>query len=679
MIWTDGESINDITDLHSVAVGRAGVFRNVASLLQTRRCLLVIDDLTSRIGREQFSQLCGAGSRIIITQREQAEEGFDIPLMAEEIAKGVLTHGVDAVIDAGVWQMIFTTVGGHPLSLGLMNAAVKCGASWNEIVEDCDTVGEFLDDKYTRLVDRLLKRFQDSLGTELRAIKWLGSKKLYRPLLRKLIGPVGIRKLEAHSLVTSSRQSVLRLHDVIFSALNSASWMQQADHDFYEDKLDIFLTAAAQSPTVDLKAAALVHQGKLLELIRLGAKRPSFVYSMLQAWRPEDLDRKIIGDPADVLTRLELEKRPAQHIETAVVIESIESLYRADKELDKGVGKGQSKVALQNLEKRLAIYERLTVMPELSTLQRAEIIHHKGKALSITGDVEGAKKCFEEALAGSHPMYETRLQLVRVLKRLNKRFEAIRQAEIVLTAAAAANVVSTSVVLATICAVPSGPERDVLMATYADVLEREILLAADAGLDQAFEALVAVSRSWRYGDPVRLKNVWSAVELPSPCDDKSRVILAELFQSAAHVHPGQEPHFLGMALALYDQIVKWEDFWRQQYAEALIAYGKYAEALVALDLMAKQTPWAHYNRSKALLGTCEIERALHSIDLAINLLPSANSNFRAPFLSQRFKIRLAGNDPAASDDLKSAIKESTTDQYREQLCEQLKNYTEKSS
>lgn len=666
VIWADGSRIKDVNDLHALEMGRAGVKRNVVSLLGTRRCLLIIDDLATKVDSAELAALCGDDARVLVTQRERVPEEYEIPFMDEALARLVLTRGIQTELPKQVWQQIWTTVGGHPLSLSLMNAAANDGTSWEDLEDDCERVGEFEDTRYQRLTDRLLRRFEQSLSQELSVFRWLGSKEAYRPLLRALIGAVGIRKHISHSLIAPSRQSVVRLHDVIHAALESANWIPGEAGSLFTDDVEQFLITAANSPTIDLRAAATVMRSKLLALVQAGQRRPAFIYALLLDWSPEELDRAIVDDPEHTLKGLETSGRPVSPIETALVFETIECIYRSDKATK------PFNEALEGLRNRIDLYERIAALPGLNTLQTTEIVHHKGKSLALVGQLEEANVCFETVLKGPHPLYESRLQLVKVFNRLKRRPEAIAQAVEVMNAAAAdPHAVSNSVTLATICAVPSGPERDKFMETYADVAEREILIAGDVGLAQAFESFVAVSRSWRYRDPERFKRVWSALELPTPTDDGQRFVLAELFQNASYAHPDQKTALMDRALTLYSEIKNLTDFQRQQYANALVEATKYGDALNILSQIEKPTPWSHYYRSIALLNTNEARDALTSIELAITELPEKSSNFRSSFLAHRFDVRMALGEPGAIDDLHQAIAQCTSDQYREELLHRL--------
>lgn len=664
VMWLDGIALTNVNDLRSIALGRSGVIRNVVGLLGSRRCLLVIDDLAARLSIEEIADLCGPNSRVIITQREKIAGGLEIPFMEERVAKDVLNHGVDAPCDDESWAQIWKTVNGHPLTLGLMNAAVRDGASWKEIAEDCIRVGEMEDGRYQRLADRLLQRFEKTLLTELSAFRWLSARDAYRPLLRELIGRVGLRKLESHSITAPSRQSVVRLHDVVFAALGSAPWLDESLSPTWTEQLDRFLLTSAQSPSLDLRAAGSFMRKKLELLVRAGERRSSFLYALLQEWLPSELDRDLVGDPATLVANLEATGQPAAPIETSLILESIEGLYRADKE-QAGVD-----VAKETLRSRIELFDRLEALPGLTERQKSEILHHKGKTLTLLGRRDEAQALFEQVIRGAFPLFESRLQLVR-LYGSKGRTKAVEQAKAVLDAAKNPGTVSNSVVLATICAVPSGPERDEFMQEYADVAQREILDAADVNLGQAFEAFAAVSRTWKWRAPQRFVDVWRGIQAPEPGNDTQRFIFAELYQNAGTVLGDQKDALSARALSLYEQMTTRNDFQSQQYAQALAEAGKFSDALKVISEIVKPSPWAYYWKSVAQLGLepANVPAAMESIEIALKNLPATSQNFLSAFHAQRFEVRARLNDSSAIEDLDKAIDCCEEARYKSQLAD----------
>ncbi|WOB79901.1 hypothetical protein [Brevundimonas nasdae] len=96
-------------------------------------------------------------------------------------------------------------------------------------------------------------------------------------------------------------------------------------------------------------------------------------------------------------------------IDTMTVIETIEAGYLYRKTRD---GKAAAKAVLGQ---QMGVFDRLEADRRLTVQQKAELDHHKGKALLRLGDRRAAITQFEAVLSGPHPLNESRLQLVKLL------------------------------------------------------------------------------------------------------------------------------------------------------------------------------------------------------------------------------------------------------------------------
>jgi hypothetical protein len=158
VIWLDPGEVRRPEDLQALSLVRGGESRNVAALLRTRACLLIIDDADPRLSIDTLAGLCGPRSHIILTQRTVSPGSYELPLLSRIEAEAILNQA-EEFCPPEIAEVIWSTVGGHPLTLGLMSASVRQGASWAEIAIDCRAVGE-LEDYGQRLADRLLGRLR---------------------------------------------------------------------------------------------------------------------------------------------------------------------------------------------------------------------------------------------------------------------------------------------------------------------------------------------------------------------------------------------------------------------------------------------------------------------------------------------------------------------------------------
>jgi hypothetical protein len=131
-IWLEPDEFKGARALHALPLVRGGTKRNVASLLKRQRCLLVIDDPSEPFAAEELATLCGEGSHIIVTTRIETLDEYTIPELIQDEAREILDDSVSAPCPTTIFDKISSTVGGHPLSYVLINAAMRTGADWED-------------------------------------------------------------------------------------------------------------------------------------------------------------------------------------------------------------------------------------------------------------------------------------------------------------------------------------------------------------------------------------------------------------------------------------------------------------------------------------------------------------------------------------------------------------------
>jgi tetratricopeptide (TPR) repeat protein len=640
--------------------------------LWTRRCLVVIHDAQATLPPRELAELCRDGSHVIVTQRDEEKTGFELPLMSREQARTLLNRGVTCVCPDDTWAVIWATVGGHPLSLGLMNAAVAEGASWSDIAADCAAVGEF-EDCRQRLADRLLARVRPVLDRELSVFAWAGRPTCDRGFLNAVVQPTGLRKLRRHGLTAPDRANTLRLHDVVFSGLKASAAPGAERLTELNDLLEAYITQVSGQPGLAFISVAVGMKGKLEELARAGDRRPAFLYALIVSWQPNELDPDILGDPMIAVVKLHDRVGSDVRVEISAIIETIEGLYRAEK-----ISLG-SEGAKAQLRSRLPVFDSLVALNGLSARQVAEIRDHKGKSLNILGERKAAGALFEQVLAGSFPLHESRVQLVRIYAREDETApQAAKLADEILTAASRPDEVSNSVILAAVEALPwgKGAWRERLMAQHADTIESAIIEATAAGLDQGYQTFAAVGRHWVWHDPDRFRKVWE--ELPprmptSLAGDRERFNYGEILQQAAKTFPDLANDFRSRALEFFEAVVNSDAFQAQKHGQLLVEMGRPGDALGILEAIAEfeANPWALYWLSKAHLDIGDAPKALERIDGALGRLTGKTQSYNSTFLAHRYEVRTRLNDADAIEDLIEAKKVCADPKFKRVLGERL--------
>lgn len=660
-MWIDGDTLRRTTDLKAIALWRGGDSRNVAAMLRARRCLLIVDDIADTIGADEFAPFCGDGSHIILTRRTPREGDVMVPMLSRDVAHAILDQGLahpcpDAVLDA-----LLSTVGGHPLSLALVNRVVKDGTSWNDIAEDCAAIPELtLGDQ--RLADRLLGRLGAALGHELQLFEWMGQATCDLRFLRRAIGVIGIAKLRQHGLTAPDRPSTMRLHDIIQASVMAQRWLTPERIEVLDDTLENVIEALMAEEGLALRVLASTMRAKL-EALAARDPRPAFLVALLEIWKPGETRPDLLSDPVDAAETLASHGAEPRSVQIRAVLETIEGLYRHDKLVS-------VEGAKDNLRACLPVYERLAAIGGLESRTETEIRHHHAKALKNVGRDTEAQAMFEEVLEGPHPLPASRLQLVRLYGRAKETVDrAAEQADIVLTAAGAAGSVSSNVALATLQSLPSvgGKWRQALFDKHADLIEREIVVAAEAGAEDALLAFAAVARHWSWHDRDRLLRVFASVELIDPfmLDDRTRAACGEVFAEVGKAQGGSA--FQKQALRYYEAVEAPTDFGLQKHGQLLIEMNLPGDAEAVLLRIADPGAFALYRLSQAQLALHKAADALIAIDTALSRLDSKQAHFRSSFLAQRYEARRALNDPDARDDLEEAHRLCEPGKYKDIL------------
>ncbi|MDW9830302.1 hypothetical protein GOB24_22250 [Sinorhizobium meliloti] len=654
-MWLVGSELTKLADLSAQRLWRGGADLNIAAMLRSRACLLVIDDLPPEISLPDLKSLCGPGSRILVTRRETATGDISIPALNRDEARQILDRDLQEPCPEPVLDALMKTAGGHPLSFALVNKAMATGmTTWLDVGDDCEVLAEYADGR-ERLADRVLGRLKPLLATELSIFEWVGAPSCDYRFLKSAIRTPGIVKIRGQGLLAADRPTIARLHDVVYASLSVQGWLTGERAAVLDRQFDDHLEAVIEEESLALLVLATTMRAKL-EAIATNRFSPAVLVALLDLWRPEELDRAIVGNPEDYLAELEARNSPARYVEIRFILEAIEGLYRADKVASIDDAKTQ-------LAERLHLFERLLALKMVNTRSHAETHHHWGKALKILARVEEASEQFETVMSGPNPLNATRLQLIRLYAGKNDR--AVELADEILTAAEAPLTVVSSVVLGVVenLSWAKGRTLDQLFAKHGNLIEREITQAAHAGLDQAYTALATVGRYWSWNEPDRLKTIFEAVPVmpPEAADDRTSGALGEILLKLGK-YPSDRELQEG-AVSYFQSIAAPNDYQLQKYGEVLIDLGRHAEAENVLRRIRKlQTDaFANYRLSQAVLGLGRPDEALALADVAIACLES--EKFRASFLEQRYLAREAQGDDRAVDDLDAAIAVCQSDKY----------------
>jgi hypothetical protein len=587
-----------------------------------------------------------------------------VPELSPAEARTILNSAVAHTCPDVVFEEIWSTVGGHPLSLALMNGAVCGGASWNDIVLDCEAVGR-LPDQTQRLADRLLARDRVVLRTELAVFEWAGQSDCDAGFLRYAIQPLGVRNLNSHALTAADRDAVVRLHDVVFSSLTSLDWWSPAEHAQLDDKLAEYLEAASEANDLSFWAAAGSLRKRLATLVRQGDLRPAYLLALLTVTNPEDIGPAPLGDPVAKAAALAARGEPISAIEFRLLIESFERLYLRAKAL------GQDEAGAF-AEQGLPLFDSLATLPGLTTRQIAEIAHHRGKALAWLKRSDEARREYESVMSGPSPLDATRLQLIRAYKSTRAFADAAKLGDEVLTSAEQTGAVTPSVLLAVIQDIPwqDSQVRKQLLRPRQAFIEETIVGFANAGYDQAYKALASVARYRSREAPEVLRRVMEAIPTPSADrleDDEARFVFGDIYFELSRTIEIDVAATQALALSFYEAETNPKPFHLQRHAELLIDMGRPAEAETMLRARDDLTTscWAQRLMAHARIDQNDPTEALTWIDQALTDSKGESRYFE--FRELRYRIRRALGAPDALDDLREALRLAPEGLQRDRL------------
>lgn len=655
-IWIDGAELQRVEDLKAIPMWRGGDNRNVAALLASRPCLLVVDDAAPNLDVAGFAAFCQAGSHVLVTRRNPGAGDIELPMMSEPTARELLDRdSIPCPDDA--FQLFMERVGAHPLSLALINrTVVSSGLSWAEVAGDVASIPELIDGDM-RLADVMLRRLEGILSNELQIFQWAANGTLDVRFLTHVLGPIRIEKLRRFGLTTADRPGTIKLHDIVFASVVTKGWLSQVRSVELDNALEGFIEKLMGTEGLALRMLASTMQQKLIEL-SAKRQRPAFMVALLEVWQPSETRPELLFDPITAVAALAEKKEAVRAVEVRAVLETIEGLYRYEKE--SGFDQARTK-----LEERLPAFSDLLRLPDLSQRSRTEIMHHHAKALKNLSRKGDAQTMFEAVVAGRFPLPAGRLQLMRLYGSLDIE-KAFEQADAIFTEAEREGIVSSNIVLAAFKDLPA-VLRERILDRHADLVEREIIAAAEANADDTIPALAAAARHWSWNDRVRLMRIFDAIRLTPPraMDDRSRAACGELLGLVAEGPDGVDAVFQRRGLEYFEAVASPTPFGLQRHSQLLIEMGGFPEAEAILKGITEPSPFLSYWLSRAQLGNKDFVAARTSIDAALaGLNDPRHERFRSSFLVQRYEVRAAAGDVDAREDLLDARAKCVDERYR---------------
>lgn len=645
--WVNGRDIDSAERLSSVPVRRGGAERNVSALLRRNRTFLVVDDASPSLSVDQLAKLCGPNSRILITRQNPSFGAFAMPTMDAQQARTLLSRGLDTPPPRKVFQTIWRAIGGHPLSLVLLNTAARQGVSWNDLAEDCVNVAKLPVDG-ARLADRILGRLKPVIEEELCVFQWAGQSHCDRAFFKHMVGLMRLRSFEQHGLTAPEGAASIRIHDIVFTALKSLNWLTDEKAREIDSQLEEFILQEIRRDGHGLQLIASQLRDKIASNVASGDRRAAFLYVLSMVWMGSAIPIHLLPDPKEEAQRLKSLNAADNDVAILVVLESIEAIERS---LRQAPGPD---AAIAWLATVVRAYDDLAGMVGLSIRQAAEIKHHRAKTHSILEEHAEAERLFEEVVE-TYPLNEAKLQLVRSFSRKPRNHEKAKQyASEIIAAKLGGDSVSPSLMMALGDALNGARQTwaGELIAQHEELFLSEALYSAAMGIPQGYHSVASFVRALVWYAPDRVESVLARLPEPSPWmldDDQSRGGYAEIMLLASGVC--DESIYLNRALEAYETLKVPNHYQKRKWGETLYKLGRSLEAEAILETIEDKSGWiwlAH-NLSQVKFELGKFEEALNLVNESVTGATGANEKYRSSFLLQRVKVKIALRQDTTDD------------------------------
>lgn len=650
-VWTTGLTVNSVADLEGAYVGRSGMQLNLRSMLATKSCLVVLDDLQTTVRfadlLEELRRSLGPEARLIVTSQHVIATPYTVEMvpMDDVAARRVLEYEAPPCPNAA-FSTIWNAVGGHPLTLGVLNGLARDGDDWADLARVAQKIGELpLLERSGRVVDIVLGTRRRELESLLGVFLWARSPRVHLGFLQHA-APGGLRTLRRFGLVTDDQPDTIRLHDIVWSSLTALDPPLGDCSDRLEVALNEYVAGLArdESRTMVVNHLARVHELLLSQLVSSGRWLPGHLYAWLHA--PWEARKAVdaLPDPHEVAEDAARRGDPF-HVQVANELAERAILRRKER----GDGKGDDAALL-------APFDLLLASPAVAGEEKVFVRHHKAKALKRLGRhldaVKELEAIVQECGLDASPAV-VRLLLARTLTELPRGVTVDgsqdRARELLLglldEAVTEDSRVSASVTLAAAELLRRGAARIDVAATlpgYANLLESLIVDAARRGLVQGPLAFGALARSWREVDGEAFWRIFEALPVPSvraldefePDERGATTTWGEILVAAAEHQPGRRAEHLDAALAFF--LASTRVYGRVHAADVLTRLGRPVEALgmlgdlLAEKLSANDRAWVYRRIAEAHRMEGNLGEARAAASLAYDSLPE-RSHYRNDF------------------------------------------------
>lgn len=671
IVWLEGKDVT-IGNLKSVSISRLGINQNLIGLLGMHNTLVVIDSLENDAANiiRELTQACKEGSKVLVTAQmaDTSVKLHSIQFMTKEQSKNVLNHGLTMECPMSIFDKIIESVGGHPLVLSLINASIGLGEqTWQDVEEDIRHLPQYEDNKSKKICNRIIEKHMTSIGRELSAIRWLGTSIIDRGVLKRMIGKIGITKLEKRSLTTMHTTNGIKVHDIVFNSISQANI---DSNDFSQEFTDFFKYHVEQKNSVFFKAL-YTHRAKIISMTHQNPELGIMLYCYLHIVTLGDLSDQFISKIK--FDRFFTPEYVYCQEDYFAIISLVELFEVERRELTFRKGQYPSELG----EDRISKMNLCTNIAGIPEEVKIEIIHHIGKFYkqALKND-EKASTCFYEALKNPKTEFAARLQISRLIRQKDIEESKKYLGEILEVYKSDRNLISPTTVL--------GAFEDLRVREYEELREiylYETGLLEDAlfsnyheSFDQPFRVLANLSGYLTYKYPERVKAIIQQMPIPSEesIDSKWAFFAGELYKELGKSYiwngMGENSQVISacnQAKVYYSKVTRRVAYQDVKIAEnfILLSDEKEANRVLAWVPEEKREAFWYYRYAQALaLNDSLINDALNAINIALDKLQL--SHYESAFRREKAKILRKMGDTGFIDEYKTAYHLADTKKFK---------------
>ncbi|MBU4319374.1 MAG: tetratricopeptide repeat protein [Proteobacteria bacterium] len=399
-IWISGEDWAPNTPLSSIQRTRGGSPINVVGLFNSAKTILVIDSIERNLDETHFTELSGfdKGSRVLATSQISDPNSLHylaIPTLSKEVALRVL--GEDPTSASDACNKFVKACSFSPLILSTArNILEDRGISRDEFYKEVLASPEVISGPDGQsIMRRILAKLEPRQHEALSKIANSGSSIHDLNFLRQFIGVNACINLQRLSiLIPSNTPGIMKVHDLICSSAQDA--LSGTELAIAIEKY-IGGYKGDMTPSI-LRQIHLGYRQIYEEHIRRDHRDPDWLtYSLLQ----------VEGEQKDNIHK----KIHDQQISSGHSLASLMCIIDA---------KEVYSYTIEDREERETYYSQCAedfkfAFDESSCDDiRAEILHHRAKALRRCGQHEEALKCFSELLVLKPEWHATHGQLAHL-------------------------------------------------------------------------------------------------------------------------------------------------------------------------------------------------------------------------------------------------------------------------